>query len=155
MLLIFINEFHGFFNDGSFTKEQQIKFWALFASTYYEQIFEPIDDFEELKYTYMNKQNKITNNGAKMALYYFYKYRERELIDILQEGLEPRREQQKWITLKPEQLKYYSQVIDNEYAKTVLTTVKQKGGRCSARQYTILKLAIDGNLKPNSFGTKN
>lgn len=155
MLLTFINEFNGFFKDGSFTREQQIKFWALFANAYYERIFEPINDFEELKSVYMNKQHEINNREAKMALYYFYKYRERQLVDILQEGLEARREQQKWFTLSPELLRYYNKVIDNDYAKSVLTTVTQKGGRCSARQYTILKLAVEGNLKPSSFGTKN
>ena len=155
MLPVFINEFSGFSSMKEFSREDQIKFWALFANAYYERLFQGVNDFEELKSVYMNKQQEVNNSVAKMALYYFYKYREQELVDVLQEGLEPRQEKPKWITLNPGQLKHYSQVIDNKYAKTVLDTVIQKNGRCSARQLTILKLAASGNLNPGSFGTKN
>jgi len=155
MLHTYINEFHGFFNDGSFTQDEQIRNWALFGKTYFENIFLKIDDFEVLKSTYLEKTKTVNNRIAKIALYYFYKYREKQLLNDIQEGIEERKPKPKWFTLDQKKLNYYEQVITNTYAKAVLDTVKQNNGRCSERQYTILKLAIEGNITPSLFGTKN
>ena len=150
-----INEFSGFFPENEFSKKDQIRFWALFANAYYERLFQYVNDFDELKRVYQDKLGEINNSDAKYALYYFYKYRERQLVDELQEGLEARREKQRWFNLKPEKIRYFEQVITDKFAKTVLASVKQKNGRCSERQYNILKLASQGNLTPSLFGTKN
>ncbi len=153
MLQVYINEFEGFFPNEMFSETEQIKYWALFATTYYEKLFYPINDFETLKETYTNKFKTIENNDAKMALYYFYKYREKQLIDDLQNGINENQQQNTILT--PGRIKYYEQVITDSYALTVLDTVKNNNGKCSERQYRILSLAVSGNLKPSTFGSKN
>ena len=44
---------------------------------------------------------------------------------------------------------------DEQYAKEILETIKNKNFRCSERQYNYLKSVIDGTNKPSSYGPRN
>ena len=61
----------------------------------------------------------------------------------------------RWFTVKKTQLDYWEKVITDTYARKILGSVILKKGRCSERQYNILKLAVEGNITPSLFGTKN
>lgn len=71
------------------------------------------------------------------------------------------KEKQKWFTLKEPQYKYFYDMIykhlpkDNQFAKDVLRTVKDKNYRISDRQYNYLKNVVDGNAKPTDYSRKN
>lgn len=150
-----INEFHGFFTDGTFSREEQIKYWALFAHTYMEQLFSQINDLDELKRVYMEKTGTIANNTARLALYYFYKYREKQLVEKLMESHDRPDIPNGSVKLSDSQVKYYEKAMTDRYALSVLETVKSKGNRCTHRQLNILKLAVNGDIKPEQFHSKN
>jgi hypothetical protein len=115
-----INEFHGFFTDGTFSRNEQIKYWALFASAYMEKLFSRIDDIDELKRVYLEKTNTIVNDTARMALYYFYKYREKQLVEKLMESHDRQDSPGFTIKLSDSQIKYYEKAITDRYALSVL-----------------------------------
>lgn len=61
----------------------------------------------------------------------------------------------RWFTVKKERLDYWEKVITDPFARKVLGTVILKNGRCSTRQYNILKMAEQGNITPSLFHSKN
>lgn len=61
----------------------------------------------------------------------------------------------RWFTVKQTQLDYWEKVITDQYARKILGSVILKNGRCSTRQYNILKMAVQGDITPSLFHSKN
>lgn len=80
-----------------------------------------------------------------------------ELFELYKNG----KEVQRWFTLKPEQFQYFYDMIykqlarDNQYAKDVLQSIKDRKYRCSERQYNYLKRVIEGRDKPEDYSPRN
>lgn len=58
------------------------EFWALYATSFYEHLFEKIDDFDKLEKIYKHVlENRKLDKRAKEALTFFYNLRRDELTD--------------------------------------------------------------------------
>jgi len=60
----------------------------------------------------------------------------------------------RWFTVKQTKLNYWEKVISDKFARQILGTVMNNNGRCSTRQYNILKMAEQGNITSLNFHSK-
>lgn len=149
---------------------EETRLWAVWAEKFYDTMFAEVNATADLIKKYREEFVKYFNMGASdellHALKYFFNYRREELSDLKEQPLTEDyfpggREKQRWFTLTEEKWKYFYDMIykqlarDDQYAKDILETIKNKNFRCSERQYNYLKSVIDGTNKPSSYGPRN
>lgn len=56
-----------------------VKFWALYSTSFYEKLFQKINNKNKLDQTYKIMASKLKRDDAKAALNFFYRLRKQEL----------------------------------------------------------------------------
>lgn len=106
------------------------KFWAVYASMFYENLFQKIDDYSSLKYVYMNllRSNKL-NPEAKRALTFFYRIRRDELNDPeFWEKRKPAIHENKSNKMKAKLVKESINELNNAFGPMAASSNYERGG---------------------------
>jgi hypothetical protein len=175
LLRKYVEEGLGKYADNANESSIASRMWSLWAETFYENLLGPVKDLRELGKTYRNKLKELLKDGARgemiYALKYFYDFRKKEIDSGESDGVQIDEERivdysggkevQRWFTLTQEKWQWFYDMVykqlahDNQYAKDVLETIKNKKLRCSQRQYDYLKSVVSGEASPSLYGPKN